>query len=200
MRGGPILPLAALLCAAATDAAAGTKILNSWRDPAAGTHRFQKVLVFCFAPHESQRQFGEATLARLMKKAKGVPAYTVLPPDDLKDREKVRALMAREGYDGAVVLRFVGSEQKIEEKEAGYVPLHTGVWDNYSGAFSMVYDPGYVLMKQAIQMETQVYSMKEGRLVWSGVSETTSPKSADKLVEDVARTVGEALRKQRVIE
>jgi len=200
MTGTRTLLLAALSCVAATDAAAGTKVLSSWRDPEAGTARFQKVLVFCFAPHESQRQFGEATLARLMKKTKGVAAYTVIPPDDLKDREKVRALMARDGYDGAVVLRFVGSEQKISEKEAGYVPLHTGFWDNYSGAFTMVYDPGYVLMKQAIQMETQVYSMKEGRLIWSGVSETTSPKSADKLVEDVARTVGDVLRKQRLID
>jgi len=51
-----------------------------------------------------------------------------------------------------------------------------------------------------IQMETQVYSMKEGRLVWSGLSESKNPKSAEKLVEEVAGTVAGALRKQGLIE
>ena len=65
MRHGPALLLAALGCALAADAAAGTKLVSSWRDPAAGPLQFQKVLVFCMAPHESQQQFGKATLVRL---------------------------------------------------------------------------------------------------------------------------------------
>jgi hypothetical protein len=200
MRRGPALLLAALGCALAADAAAGTKLVSSWRDPAAGPLQFKKVLVFCMAPHESQQQFGEATLVRLMKRTQGVAAYTVLTPDDLKDREKVRALMARDGYDGAATLRFVGTDLPVFEKEGGYVPLHNSFWDTYAGGFSVVYDPGYVIMDRLVQMETQVYSMKEGRLVWSGVSVTKNPKSAEKLVEDVAKAVADALRKQRLIE
>ena len=192
--------LAAVGLALAADAAAGTKIVSSWRDPAAGPLRFEKVLVLCVAPYESQAQFAESELVRLMKRTRGVAAHTVLSPDDAKDQEKMRAVMEREGFDGALTMRYVDAAQQLTERAGGYVPVHSGFWDNYSGGFAIVYDPGYVKMDRAVQMETQVYSMKDGKLVWSGLSQTMNPKSAQKLVDDVARTVADALRKARLIE
>jgi hypothetical protein len=192
--------LAAVGTALATDAAAGTKLVSSWRDPSAGLLRFEKVLVLCVAPYESQSQFAEAELVRLMKRTRGVAAHTVMSPGEAKDGEKMRAVMAREGFDGALTMRFVDTAQQITERAGGYVPAHTGFWDNYSGGFAVIYDPGYVKMDRAMQMETQVYSMKDGKLVWSGLSQTMNPKSAQQLVDDVARTVAGALRKARLIE
>src|SRR5688572_13281802 len=54
----------------------GTSLITSWREPSATPRQFQKVLVLFFAPHESQREFGESELVRLMTRTRGVAAYT----------------------------------------------------------------------------------------------------------------------------
>src|SRR5688572_12626660 len=102
--------LTALACALAAVASAG-KLISSWHDPAAGTLNFQKVLILVIAPHESQRQFGEVELSRLMKRTTGVPSYTVMTPADVESKETVLAFMARERFDGAVVMKFIGAAQ-----------------------------------------------------------------------------------------
>jgi hypothetical protein len=51
-----------------------------------------------------------------------------------------------------------------------------------------------------MHMETQVYSMRDDKLIWSGVTQTKNPKSAQQLVEDVARAVAADLRKQHLID
>ena len=65
-RRAVVLALAGLLAACAPK---GTSLVTSWRAPALTPQQFQKVLVLFFAPHESQRQFGESELVRLMTEA-----------------------------------------------------------------------------------------------------------------------------------
>jgi hypothetical protein len=175
-------------------------MVSSWHDPAAGTMQFQKVVVLCIAPHESQRQFAENLLVGLMKRTRGVAAHTLLSQDDVRDKEKMRAMLTREGFDGALTLRFIGATQDVSHSEAGFTPAHSGFWDYYSYAWPLVYDPGYVRMDRMLQMDTQVYSLKDGKLVWSGLTQTANPESAQDLVEQVAQAVAADLRKQRVIQ
>jgi len=191
--------LAGLVCAAAVSAAAGTKMISSWRAPDAGPLNFQKVLVLCIAPHDSQRQFAENELVGLMKRTRGVPSYSVMTPADVESKEKVLAFMTREAFDGAVVMRFVGAGQKTHDPGV-YIPTYTGFWDYYSVAAPMMRDPGYIRMDRLLQMETQVFATKGDKLVWAGLSETKNPDSAKQLVADVARAVAADLKKQRLIQ
>lgn len=178
----------------------GTSLVTSWREPSAAPTRFEKVLVLFFAPHESQRQFGESELVRLMTRTRGVAAHTVLSRDDLKDVAKVKAAMAREGFDGALAMRFVETTQQLSQ-DAAYAPSYAAFWDYYDVAWPLINDPGYVRMDRAMQMESRVYSMKDGgKLLWSGLSQTMNPGSAQEFVAQVASTVAADLRKQRVIE
>jgi hypothetical protein len=63
-----------------------------------------------------------------------------------------------------------------------------------------VTDIGYVHTERVYHMETQVYSMKDDKLVWYGITKTTNPKNAKQLVEEVAKEVAKDLRKQGFIE
>jgi hypothetical protein len=199
MSHSPRTPsLTLLACTLAASAGAGTKLISSWREPSVGALNFQKVLVLCIAPHESQRQFAETELVRLMKRTRGVASYMVMTPADVESKEKVQAFMAREGFDGAVVMRFIGNAQQLTQ-EGSYVPSYTGFWDYYSVAAPMMHDPGYVRMDRMLQMETQVYATKNDKLVWAGLSQTKNPDSARELVADVAKAVAADLKKHRLI-
>ena len=202
----PVIPrpvvAATLLAGLVACAPSGTRMVSSWRDPAAAPPQFQKVLVLCFAPHESQRQFAEGLLVGMMKRTRGVAAYTLLNQDDVRDKEKIKAVMAREGFDGALTMRFIGATQDVSATQAGFtaVPVHAGFWDYYQYAWPMVYDPGYVRMDRMLQMDTQVFTMKDAKLIWSGLTQTANPESAQDLVQQVAHSVAADLRKQQLIQ
>jgi hypothetical protein len=158
------------------------------------------VLVLVIAPHESQMQFGEAVLTHLMKRTQAVSAHAVMTGKDTQDEQKMRAYMAQEAFDGAVTMRLLASGQETTSQAGVYVPSYTGFWSYYSYAWPLVTDIGYVHTERLYHMETQVYSMKDDKLVWGGITKTTNPKNARALVEEVAKTVGGALRKQKLIE
>jgi hypothetical protein len=192
------LSVAVLATTLAAQASAGTKLISSWKEPSTGPLNFQKVLVLCIAPHESQRQFAEMELVGLMKRTRGVASYMVMQPADMQNKETALAFMAREGFDGAVVMRFIGAGQQVTDPGV-YIPTYTGFWDYYSVAAPMMLDPGYIRMDRLLQMETQVFATKNDKLVWSGLSETKNPDSARELVADVARAVAGDLRKHHLI-
>jgi hypothetical protein len=191
---------AALACTIAAEAHAGTKLVSSFKEPSVGALTFSKVMVLVIAPHESQMQFGEAVLTNLMKRTQAVSAHAVMPGDDARDEQKMRALIAKEGFDGAVTMRLLASGQQTAAQAGIYVPSYTGFWSYYSYAWPLVTDIGYVHTERVFHMETQVYSVKDDKLVWGAITKTTNPKNARQLVEDVAKTVGEALRKQKLID
>jgi hypothetical protein len=201
MRHARVVTLVtALACGLAANAGAGTSLVKSWREPSAAPLKFAKVLVLVIAPHESQMQFGEAVLVGLMKRTQGVSAHAVMPKDDARDEQKMRAFMAQESFDGAVTMRLLAAGQETTAHAGIYVPAHTGFWNYYSYAWPLVTDIGYVHTERLFHMETQVYSMKDDKIVWAGISKTTDPKNARQLVEDVARTVAKDLKKQRLVE
>lgn len=192
--------VAALGCGLASSAQAGTKLVSSFREPSTGPLNFKKVLVLVIAPHESQMQFGEAVLVQLMKRTQGVSAHAVMTGADARDEQKMRAYMAKEAFDGAVTFRLLAAGQETTSQAGVYAPAYTGFWSYYSYAWPLVTDIGYVHTERLFHMETQVYSVKDDKLVWGGITKTTNPKNARQLVEDVAKTVGGALRKQKLID
>ena len=192
--------LAAIGCGVASSAGAGTKLVSSFREPAAGPLKFGKVLVLVIAPHESQMQFGEAVLVGLMKNTHGTSAHAAMPKDDARDEQKMRAFMAKEAFDGAVTMRLLASGQETTSVAGVYAPSYTGFWNYYSYAWPLVTDIGYVHSERLFHMETQVYSLKDDKIVWGGITKTTNPKNARQLVEEVAQTVAKDLKKQRLIE
>jgi hypothetical protein len=201
MRHRSTVTLLALLgCAFAAPALAGTKIVKSWREPSAGPLKFSRVLVLVMAPHESQMLFGEAELVSLMKRTRGVAAHSVMPKDDAQDEQKMRAFMQKEGFDGAVTLRYIAAGAQTTEQPGLYVPSYTGFWSYYSYAWPLVYDMGYVKMDRVITMEAQIFAMKDDKLLWSGLTQSKNPKSAKTMVHEVVQAVGADLKKQGLVE
>jgi hypothetical protein len=199
-RAPTMLCIAILACGLAPDARAGTKVISSWHEPSLTRLDFKKVLVVCFAPHESQRRFGEAEIVKRMTKTNAVAAYSVMTEDDVKDEQRMRAIMAREGFDGAITMRFVGAGDTMTYQAGLYASAHSGFWSYYSMAWPLVYDMGYMHIDHKMNMETHVYSLADDKVVWIALTETKNPKTAEKLVDEVARAVVSNMRKRKLIE
>jgi hypothetical protein len=179
-------------------ASAGTKIVSSWREPSAGPLQFKKVLVLCFAAYDSQRLFGEVELIRLMKRTQGVAAHTIMTVDEVKDEKKMRDVIAKDGFDGVVTFRVVGNSQQVST-EGGYLPGSSTFW-YYYGAWPMGMTQNYVRTDRQFQVEVQVFSIKDDKLIWSGLTESSNPKDAKEIVNGVAKAVGKEMRKQKLLD
>ena len=188
-----------LLCACAT-----AHVETSWKDPGVGPSdfAFKKVLVMVRVTDGAVRRAGEDELVRFLKSGprgqagelSAESSYRLLDDRDLSDLEKVRALVETQGFDGMVMMSFVSAQEKVTVQPASYGT----VW-GYYGARAVVYDPGYVRTDTILRVETTIYRVSDGKLLWTGISRALNPKDVPDLVRDVAKSVGEELRAQDLI-
>jgi hypothetical protein len=49
------------------------------------------------------------------------------------------------------------------------------------------------------RVETKIFAVEGGRLIWAALSDTVNPEDGRTAVLDIARAVGDELRKQKLI-
>src|SRR3954454_15602348 len=180
---------------------AGTKFKTSYKAPGAAQVSFagKKVAALVITKDEHLRVSGEEGLARELGAlgVTAVPSYRIVPKEELLNVEKAKGWFERANVEGVVALRPVSAG-----KEYTYVPSvwssmnYASFWGYYGYAWGTPYDPGYVREDLVVVIETLIFSVKTNALVWAGVSESTNPKNAQKLLGDLVKAAAKELRKQ----
>jgi hypothetical protein len=201
----PIRPVLTALVLLVAAGCATTSFTSKWRAPDAQPliMRGQKVAAVVMTRNSAARRPAEDALAREITKrgATGIAAYTLVPEEQLKDMESVKRLLGEAGVEGVVSMRVVARDE-----QATVVP---GYWTSgpYYGSFSnywgygwgTVYDPGYIQTDTIVSVETLVYSFRQDKLVWAGMSETMNPSRADALVSELAGRVASEMEKDGLL-
>jgi hypothetical protein len=173
--------------------AASSKISDSWSDPAAGPIKFKKVVVFFFSEEEAIRRAAENELVRQIENTEAVASYTLIPETEFENLGKVEGRLKSGGFDGAIIMRLLGADTEKTWVRGHYPSEYYSFRTYYGYARHVAYDPGYLRTDRVIRVETNVYSIAENKLIWTGISETFNPKNAVSLVDDVARAVANDL-------
>jgi hypothetical protein len=191
---------AALLVGCGTTA----NIENSWRDPEAAIdmNKLNKVLVIALLKNETHRRSVESHLTGMLK-GKGVASYNYLNRELNKQTEtELKQKLKNDGFDGAIVMRLADVDKDIT-----YVPGSYGTYPRYYGRFwpylsaswNYYYQPGYFETTKRFTVETNVYSLRKDKLVWSGLTSSADPQSAEKLMQAVAKEVYGRMKKDGFI-
>ena len=130
-------------------------------------------------------------VSQLSKQTKGVAGYTLISDSDRENVDKVRAVLADAQVDGATVFRLVGADTALQYNRG---TVYYNLWGYYGWAWPVVIDPGYMMTEQVVRVESLLYSVESGELLWSGMSETTNPNSAKTVVDDVVRAVARRMK------
>lgn len=79
---------------------------------------YKKILVLARAEDAAKEKLVEDAVAKEFKSNgyKVVPSYTVVPPELLKDTVQLRAKIESEGFDGAIVLTWLGKVGKTVDQ------------------------------------------------------------------------------------
>jgi hypothetical protein len=178
------------------------KFTSTWAAPEAGAISFagKKVAAIAMTDDLALRMSTEEALARELtaKKITALASYRIIPGEELKNPERARAWFQRDQVAGAVVVRAVSNE-----KVPRYAPdiwvssYYSSFWGYYPYAWSGVYVPGpKVGSDTLIVVESLVYDVSTGKLVWGGVSEATNPKNLQTLVADIVSEASKMIEKR----
>jgi hypothetical protein len=201
----PIQLAAALAFAGFVSACSTTQFQSTWTAPEAKPLHFrgETVVAMVVVPTPGTRRSGDDSLAAQLvaRGVRGVPAYTIIPDEDVKDRDKVKARLVAANAAGIVVMEVTRVSQQVTASpylEPTYYGYYGG-WDNWGWSMP-AYNAGYIQTDTLVYVETLVYSLKQNRLVWAGKSETMNPDHVDSFIGELAHHVAKELKHAGLIQ
>jgi len=188
-----VLMALGLLTAAAS--CATTEMTSTWTDPGAKGASLSKVAVIALHKDPGLRRMAEDTVASQLTGAQAVPSYQILGETDLRNKDAVKAKLKEQGFQAVLVMRVTKVSEQVTPVDGPY-----GTFDGYYGwAGTMAYDPAYLQTDTVVHMVSNLYSLQDDKLIWSGVSQTFDPASAQSFMTDVSKAVAKSIQKDRLV-
>jgi len=199
---------AIVLCGVIACSKSKTSIPLTWRNPGFEDVSFEKLFVIGVARDEGRRLFEDEFVEALVAKgAEAEPSWTLLPQKEQLTKEEILGSVDGGRYDGVLVTRLLSVE-----KDQEYVPPKSytvpkvhhgygyyGYYDYYVTSYATVHEPGYFKTDTTFRLETNLFSVATGGLVWSGQSETVNPDSVSEVIDSVTAAVAAELAKEKLI-
>ena len=199
----------ALLGALALGAAAcaTTNFISTWTEPTAQPlDRSKKVATVMMSTRDALRRSAEVAMATEIRRrgVEAVESYTLLPGESARDTARARQVLGEQGVDAVLVMRVVGKDQQISYTPGTsmYVggPYYGSTMGYWGYGWGAAYSPGYMTTDQIVTVESLVYSVSQGKLLWAGQSETTNPENLESFINELVSAVGGELRKKGIIQ
>jgi hypothetical protein len=198
----------AALTALAAGACASTSFTSTWTAPDAKALDLatgDRIVAMVISDQVSLRRSGEANLADVLdaRGFKAVPAYTLIPDEEILDEAKAKARIDASNAVAVVVLRPLGTEKETTTTTTGGyygAPYYGGFWGGgyYGHGWS---GPPMTTTRTDVHVtvETLIYDLRRNKLVWAGRSKTTNPDDIEAFMNDLANGVGSELRKAGLV-
>jgi hypothetical protein len=190
---------AALIVLAACSA---TRVSDVWTDPGYSGGPLRQVAVFVLGTDEAIRDLVENEFARrLPMSTRGIGGHGFVPAAEQGDIDKVRARIQAAGFDGAIIGRLVGVEgpQPWERGSLQQVPISYRTLENYYVSTYQEVERSAFQANTVVRVQTNVYAVASGTLIWSAASQTFNPKETRDAAGDLAKVVVEQLQKVGIL-
>ena len=180
--------------------APATTLTAVWTAPQIATIKFKKVLVAAQSPDQVRRRAIEDFLVKRIDNA--TASHELLTEAEVRNPAAARAKVLAAGFDGALVVRLVGSQQTLTHMPGvqywGSAP-YGSIWGYWGYGWGEVSDPGYLKADTVITVESNVYAVPREDLLWSSRSETISPDSIESLMQSVLEKTVREMKKRGVL-
>jgi hypothetical protein len=204
MKSALLLPMLALIAACSSGG-----ITSSWKAPDAQPLQLRgaRVAAVVMIQDEDLRRRAEDALASEItaRGAIGIPMYSLLAGGLPSNEADARAACEEADIAGVVVIKPTSVDRKVEEKPVTYLePTYTNYWNGYfdygwNSSYAPVQAGTEFDIKTTVSVETRVYSLRQNKLVWSGQSRITNPKSIDAEVKKVSSATAAALERDGLL-
>lgn len=180
-----------------------TRLESHWKDPALTTLSFTRLMVVAPLTDGATRRMIEDALAAEITQVPVITSYqAVAQPDALKDHQQVVAAAKAAAADGLIVMRVVGNRTELDYAPGALPPAYNsvgGYWGPRHAMAPMMYQPPVVTTTQIMSIETNLYRVADGKLMWSGVTSTREPRSVTEVVKETVAALRKQLQKDKLI-
>jgi hypothetical protein len=201
--------ISALLGAILLLGACGTTVhmTGTWKAPEAPAGGYHNMLVASLSSNVGAQQMVEARMVEALQKH-GIVAgrgLDIFPPkfnpESEADKTAAAEKMKAAGYTSVLTVSVVNkeSQSRYVPGTMSYAPYpaygwYGRFWGYYGYMYGAVYSPGYYTTDKTYFLESNLYDLsQDGKLVWSGQSETYNPNSLESFAKAFAAKVSTAL-------
>ncbi|KFF17096.1 hypothetical protein [Flavobacterium hydatis] len=184
-------------------------IVSSWRDPkiTISSENFKKVLVVALVKDEETRRITENRIAASSPIFHTSYQFLNQINNDLTNDQKLK-ILNDENFDGVVTMRLVSKEKQTDYVPGidtsiyygGYNGLYGGAFGGWYGMYATdFYSPGYYVENTFYIVETNVFSLKHNKLIWTGTTQSSDITDIGVTVDDIMRTIINEMKKDGTI-
>ena len=203
----PVAAFSILFIALLAVVSAKAEFKTTWKSPGAENVRFagKKVVGLIVSNDMSLRISSEEALARELtsKGVQGIAAYKLIPREEIRDKDTVKAWFERTGAAGVVVLRLVDLSKETSPSVVAWqsMPYYGSFGAYYPYAWGATIDltPASARTDVTIVVETLIFDVGGDKLLWAGTSESTNPKTAQVLIKDIVDAAVDRMTKDGLI-
>ncbi len=200
-RHRPSLVCCAAALAAAVLAAASNEFISTWKAPGAAQMNFtgRKVAAVVITDDDNLRVSAEEALAREIsdRGPAGVPAYRIIPREEVTKKDAAKGWFARAGVEGLVVLRPVKTDtEKVYSSVVWSSGYYSYAWDYWDYGWASVTPLGKGRDRLTITVETLLYDLSKGAPIWAAAARTTDPKDVQSYMKSLAVDIAKQLEKE----
>jgi len=196
---------AGLLVGMLAGCASRSQLYDMWVDPAAQAAPLENLLVIAMTNEEPRRRLWEDEfVARLGEyDTRATPSYRLFT-SGVPDTSQITDAIAREGFDGVLVIHRLPSQTKTRYVP-GYVTTEPvtrfSYWRRrYVTHYREVLHPSYVEQARVVRRQVEVCSARNGgELIWTGTTETVDPDSPEMVRKEAAAIIVPELARHGVI-
>lgn len=186
-----------------------TSIVSSWRDPkiTVAQEHFKKVLVVALVKDEASRRITENRIAASNEIFKTSYQYLNETTSNLTQEQKLK-ILHDENFDGVITMRLVSTDKETNYVPGSYTGMYYGGFDGlYSGMYGYgfgnwygmystdFYDPGYYQETTSYMVETNIFALKENKLIWTGTTKSDYVTDVGQTVDAIMQAVVAEMRK-----
>jgi len=166
---------------------------------------FKNLFVIGVGENEESRRLFEDAFAKVLTSGdtRAQPSWGILPQSTLLTEQELDAAVRSGDFDGVLITRLVGvdeEEQYVEGRSySERHPRYRHYKGYYKGSYEVVHEPGYFKTKTTYRLETNLYAVSDGALVWSAQSHTVDPESIAEGIDSLTEAVAGKLREEASI-
>lgn len=200
-----ILSLLAVIILAACSSS--TRLTATWKAEPAQSYRFNSIAIIGVANRPEVRKTVEDALENLLD-SKGfntTGALMFLPPNASKEnitKDIVIEFLLAGQFDAVITINLVRKEENstYHPGQYYYTPYYNAPFYDYYGTMSnYTYSPGYYEESVNFLLQTNLYNLPEGKILWSAQTNTSPLRELSDTAEELATTLANELINSKTI-
>ena len=179
--------------------------MKSWSDPSVGERPIGKVMVLAVVDSPTTCRLFEGYFVEKLTE-RGIDAsscHVVLQPDGEISEELLEEQLKADGYDSIIITRLMSEDSHSQVVQAGYSssPAFPSYYGSYHGFYSasVISPVTYVDSVMEYLLETTLYDVKSGKMIWGGMKSVYDTSSESSNIKKVVKAVVSELNKKKLL-